>query len=231
MANKDNDEDSRFANRVKYEEFYQLHFTDSNHGVWLAKLDEPMPIDLPIDQQVEHMLKHAFLADCNLAFVKMYDYDDPTKLIGARFPQLFDNSEISNLNNLRSFLENKFNVGNTETIEIARNGQRKYFLNEVVGIVENGCLIRVWGMQCDITGEKDKKTSDKKMIQQLTSQEIEILKHTVEGKSLKEIGNAIGVNPKTVDSLRNRIKSKLGVKSLSQLMFLAFQLGFPNMEV
>jgi len=224
-ATKDN---PQFTIRKKFEEYYQLFFHQSQAGVWLSQLDKPLAINLPIEQQEEHMLKHAYLAECNLTFVKMYGYDDPENLIGARFPQLLDNAEASNLINLRTFLKDGYQTRNIETAEIGKNGERKYFLNDAVGVIEDNYLVRIWGMQRDITAEKGSKEENKKILQQLTPQELTILKLTVEGKSLKEIGAAICVNHKTVDSLRAKIRTKLGVSSLAQLMFMAHKLGFPD---
>ena len=76
--------------KQKSDEFFKIFFCQSEEGIWLALLDKPLPINLPIEQQEEHMLKYAFLAECNLTFVKMYGYEDPKSLVGARFPQLFD---------------------------------------------------------------------------------------------------------------------------------------------
>jgi len=220
-----------FTSENKSDEFYRLTFHQSDYGVWLGLLDKPLSTSLPLDQQEIHLFKYAFLAECNLSFVKMYGYDDPGKLIGARFTQLFDNAVASNLLNLRAFLKNGYQVRNTETLEIGAGGIRKYFLNDVFGIVEEGLLIRVWGMQKDITSERLEQEENLKIIQQLTPRERAIIKHTIDGKSLKEIGDAIDVNPKTVDSLRSRIKVKLGVTSLSQLIALAFQLGMQDIEI
>ncbi|MGD1045109.1 MAG: PAS and helix-turn-helix domain-containing protein [Bacteroidota bacterium] len=231
MSNNGNNNNSRFTTRDKYEECYNLTFLQSDMGVWLAQFHEPMPINLPIDQQVEHLLKHAYLSDCNYAFVKMYGYDLPKDMIGMSFTQLFDNGEVSNLNNLHEFLKNGYKVRNKETIEIGKNVIRKHFLNDIIGIVEDNHLVRVWGVQRDITTEKAIEEENKKILQQLTPQELTILKLTVDGKSLKEIGDTIGVNHKTVDSLRAKIRTKLNVSSLAQLMFLAYKLGFPDIDL
>lgn len=220
MKSSSND-NNQFTSRNKSDEFLKLFFSQSDEGIWLALLDKPLPIDLPIEVQEEHMLKHAYLSDCNLSFVKMYDYDDPQKLIGARFPQLFDNGEASNLINLRVFLQNGYQVRNTETIEIARNGQRKHFLNDVIGVVENEHLVRVWGSQRDITSDK----SQKEVLKQLTPDQLKILKITVDGKTMKEIAAEVGVSPKTVESVRNQLKIIIGVETIAQLIAVAIQLG------
>ena len=43
---------------------------------------------------------------------------------------------------------------NVESKEIDRNGQTKYFLNNFLGIIEDGKLVRAWGTQRDVTDQK-----------------------------------------------------------------------------
>jgi DNA-binding CsgD family transcriptional regulator len=223
-ATKDN---PQFTTRKKYEEYYQLFFHQSQTGVWLSQLDKPLPIDLPIEQQEEHMLKHSYLAECNLTFVKMYGYDDPENIIGARFPQLLDNAEASNLINLRKFLNDGYQTENIETAEIGKNGERKYFLNDAVGIIEDKHLVRIWGRQQDITAEKSRR----EVLNQLSPEQLKVLKITVDGKTMKEIASEIGISLKSVESIRNQIKTILGVDTVAQLIAIAIQLGINEINV
>jgi DNA-binding CsgD family transcriptional regulator len=224
--NGDNDK-SRFTTRNKYEEFYRLTFLHSEKGIWLAQMDKPIPIDLPIEEQLEHLFKHAYLAECNLAFAKMYGYDDPNLLTGVRFPRLFDNADASNLTNLQTFLKDNYQIRNAETVEIDKNGNRKLFLNDTIGIVEDGNLVRVWGMQQDITVER----AQRDVLKQMTPNQIRVLKATVEGKTMKEIAADVEVSPKTVESLRNQLKAIVGANTLTQLITIAIQLGIQNIDI
>jgi len=70
MASNNAKEKPQFTTRKKNEEYFQLFFHHSKAGVWLAQFDEPLPTDLPIELQESHMLKYAYLAECNLAFYK-----------------------------------------------------------------------------------------------------------------------------------------------------------------
>ena len=221
MSNNGDNDKSRFANRDKYEEFFRLLFLQSEKGVWLAQFDKPMPINIPIEQQEEHLMKHAYLSDCNIAFVKMYGYEDPKEMIGARFPQLFDNAEAANLENLRLFLRSDYRINQVETCEIGKNITQKYFLNDVIGVVEDGYLVRVWGLQEEITAERFRR----KVLNRLTPQQCEILKLTAEGKTVKEIADKLGISTRTVESLRKCIKDEFDTESIPELVALAIKFG------
>jgi DNA-binding CsgD family transcriptional regulator len=210
-----------FTKAQKSNEFFKIYFCHSGKGIWLARLDKPLPVELPIEKQEEHMLKYAYLAECNLAFVKMYGYDDPKSLIGIRFPQLFDNAELVNMASLRTFLREGYRLHEFETVEIGKNGIRKYFLNDVIGIVEEGYLIRIWGTQKDIT----EKISQREILKQLSPEQLKVLKTTVEGKTMKEIAFEVGVSLKTIESIRKLLKSIFGVDTVAQLIASAIHLG------
>lgn len=225
MAKNSNSDKSQFTNRNKFDEFYRLNFLQSKKGVWLAQFDKPMPINIPIEQQEEHLMKHAYLSECNVAFVKMYGYEESKEMIGARFPQLFDNAETSNLENLRTFLKTNYRVIQIETCEIGRNGIRKYFLNDVVGVIEDNHLVRVWGMQEDITLQKSESEPENSLEEQLTPQQLNVLRLTVEGKKIKEIAAELDISPKTVEYLRKRIKDKFATESIPELVALAIKFG------
>ena len=47
-----------------------------------------------------------------------------------------------------------YRSGNRETWEQSRDGKIVYFLNNVVGVIEDDCLVGLWGTQLDITALK-----------------------------------------------------------------------------
>jgi DNA-binding NarL/FixJ family response regulator len=59
----------------------------------------------------------------------------------------------------------------------------------------------------------------------LTSRENETLKLVAEGKCNKEIATALGLSPKTIDTYRQRIMSKLDLHSQSDLIRYAIRRG------
>jgi DNA-binding CsgD family transcriptional regulator len=208
-----------FSTKQKFAEYYRISFEESQEGQWLAELDKPLSVSMPLDQQQEHLFKHAYLAECNRAFAVMYGYSDPAELVGVRFPQLLILSDPENQRAVRSFLTSDYRVNNVQTHELAKNGEDRYFLNDVRGIVEKNFLVRFWGRQRDVTSDR------RRALNNLTPQQATILKLTIEGKSLKEISHALGVGQKTVDTIRARLKRKLGASNIPHLAAKAVQLG------
>ncbi len=127
----------------------------STEGIWYIAFDIPIRTDLAPEEQVDLMYQHGYIADCNKQFALMYGYDDVDYFIGKRYVELHGGSQ--NRKNIRAnmdFIQNGYQMKNTETYEKNRFGNEVIFLNNSVGIVENGLLVGIWGMQRNITGQK-----------------------------------------------------------------------------
>lgn len=64
----------------------------------------------------------------------------------------------------------------------------------------------------------------------LSGREREILQLVVEGKSSAEIASALFLSPKTVDTYRSRLMSKLGIGDVPTLVKFAIQHGLTSLE-
>jgi PAS domain S-box-containing protein len=135
------------------EERYRSFIAQSSEGIWRAELEKPMPPDLSEEEQMEWVYQHFVLAECNETMARMYGYDSPEELVGARFADLIPR-EPGNVEYLRHAIRSGYRVTDAESHELDRYGNSKYFLNNFVGTFEDGHLIRVWGTQRDITERK-----------------------------------------------------------------------------
>jgi DNA-binding NarL/FixJ family response regulator len=59
----------------------------------------------------------------------------------------------------------------------------------------------------------------------LSAREFEVLRQLVQGKSVREIAQAMGLNPKTISNHQSAIKQKLGADTAIQLFKKAAQMG------
>lgn len=66
---------------------------------------------------------------------------------------------------------------------------------------------------------------DAQGLQKLTTREQEVLSLTAEGYTSREIGQKLFLSPKTVDTYRSRITSKLGLDHRSELVRFALRTG------
>lgn len=136
------------------EERYRAFVKQSTEGIWRFEFLEPVSTKLPIDEQVKNVFRYGYLAECNDVFAKMYGYEAAADIAGARIGELLIESEPKNIDYIRKSIMNGYKIDNVESLERDKDGKTKIFMNNLVGIVENDALIRMWGSQRDITESK-----------------------------------------------------------------------------
>ncbi len=133
------------------EERYRAFVRNSSEAIWRFELEEPVSVDLTEDEQLDLFYRHGYLAECNDAMAEMYGFTSAEEIVGARFGDLLVRDDPRNVEFLRSFLRSGYRLTEAESHEVDRDGNPKYFLNNLVGIIEDGWLLRAWGTQRDIT--------------------------------------------------------------------------------
>jgi PAS domain S-box-containing protein len=136
------------------EERYRAFIQQSSEGIWRCEVTRPIPTDMPEAEQVEEMYRHVYLGECNDAMARMYGFSSASDIVGARLDDLLPRSDPHNLEYLRRFIRGGYRLENGESHEVDRRGDAKHFMNNLVGIVEDGCLVRAWGTQRDVTEQK-----------------------------------------------------------------------------
>lgn len=134
----------------RYRAFIQL----ASEGIWRFETSEPIPIDLPVDEQVRLIYERSYLAECNLAFARMYGYEDPSEFIGTQLNQLLISGHPLNEAMLTTFVQNDYRIDGLESVERDREGRLHTFLNSFFGVIENRHLVRAWGVQVDVTEQR-----------------------------------------------------------------------------
>ena len=135
------------------EERYQSFVHQSSEGIWRFEIPEPIRFDMPVEEQLDLVFNHAYLAECNDAFAQMYGFDKAADLHGKRI-QDFMPRDADGEAYIRAFIENGYRLNGAVSKEIHRDGSDVYILNNLVGIMEDGAVRRAWGTQRDVSGEK-----------------------------------------------------------------------------
>ncbi len=134
------------------EDRYRSFISQVSEGVYRFESDLPMDINLPVEEQVDFIYDHLFIAECNDAFLKMYGITDRKDVIGKGHLDFHGGRHNSfNRGLFRKFIENGYTIQSGITEEINFDGHAMYISNNSLGIVENNHLVRVWGTQIDIT--------------------------------------------------------------------------------
>ncbi len=136
------------------EERYRAFISQSSEGIWRFEAAEPISIDLPLEEQIEQIFNQGYLAECNDAMARMYGFDRAEDILGKKLRDFIPPSEPRSVDLVKAFVKTGYRLNEVEVYEFDRYGNSKVFLNNLVGTVENGKLLRAWGMQRDITERK-----------------------------------------------------------------------------
>src|SRR5579872_2062541 len=132
------------------EEDYRRFVSQSSEGIFRQDLDEPIPLSLPEDEIIQRILHGSYLAECNEAIAQMYGVT-VGDFVGKRMTETLDPNDPRNIELTRDYIRSGFRVVERESHETDIHGNPKVFLNSMIGIVENGMLLRTWGIQRDVT--------------------------------------------------------------------------------
>lgn len=140
--------------RRQDQERYRAYITHSTEGIWRCELHEPLSIALSEDQQIVHLDRHLYFAECNDALARLHGFKSGLEMQGVALRELFDVTQPKNLALVRKFLRSGYLALDAESVESGADGQARYFLNSITGVVENGSLVRIWGSQREITEQR-----------------------------------------------------------------------------
>src|SRR5437773_283580 len=142
------------SDRRRTEERYRAFIAQSSEGVSRLEIDPPVPTTLSEEEQIDRLYAGARIAECNDAMARMYGYNEARDLVETRLADLHNVSDPTNREQIRAFIRAGYRVSDSETREHDRDGRPRVFLNNVVGFVEDGHLVRVWGTQRDVTEQR-----------------------------------------------------------------------------
>lgn len=143
----------------KKENEQELKIRDDRFNTFIAQttdavncweFDKKVSVKAPIKKQIKNIFD-GILVECNDNFAKVYGYKSAKDVLGKRFRELIKDGEGNIEELFTRFIKNNYKIGNEESVEILKTGQKKYLLNNAHGVFENGCLTRIWVTIKDIT--------------------------------------------------------------------------------
>jgi PAS domain S-box-containing protein len=151
------------------EEDYRRFVAQSSEGIFREDLDAPIPIDLPEDELIHRIIYDSYLAECNDAMAKMYGFTSGQDFLGKRLTEMLVADDPNNIEMTREYIRSGFRVVDRESHEVDVQGNPKVFRNSMTGVVENGMLVRTWGIQRDVTehvkAEEGRKKAERSLVE------------------------------------------------------------------
>lgn len=145
--------DRSAALELELRRFREL-FEASGEGIYRVDFEPPVPVDLPIEEQIDRSLGAGRIAAANSAFARMYGFATAAELVGRRPAELLRTDAPITRRTREAFFRDGYRAVGFETVEVDREGRERIFLNSATGVVEDGRLVSAWGSQRDLTEEK-----------------------------------------------------------------------------
>lgn len=126
--------------------------TYSPEPIFNIGFHKPLSIQLPIEEQLEHVKSHSYMRECNEAFTILY---------GAGMPENIRNWPIGKINvelwdemgdpYFKLFAEMGYKIEDVLIPVKIRGKQPMVLSNSVFSIINNGKIVAIWGVQRDVT--------------------------------------------------------------------------------
>ncbi|HYE07293.1 MAG TPA: PAS domain-containing protein [Planctomycetota bacterium] len=130
---------------------------NTTEAIWRFDVDVPVPIHAGEDEQIDLIYRHGVLGECNEAMVRAYGFASADEMRGVRLGDLMPRSDPANDAMLRAFVGSGYRLVDAESSELAKDGSERCFLNNLIGEIEGGSLVRAWGTSRDITERKQRE--------------------------------------------------------------------------
>jgi PAS domain S-box-containing protein len=130
---------------------FQAFLQNSNEAIWCIGLDQPIPIDSPEAEQIDGIYAHAYFQEANDVYARIAGYRRGEEMVGLRLADILPRTDPKNIETLKQLIQSRYYHTDVESAEIDKHGNTYHLLNNVIGVIEKGRLIRAWGTSRDIT--------------------------------------------------------------------------------
>ncbi len=161
---------------------YRAFIAHSSEGIWRLELEQPVSTSLPEEEQIRQMIDNAFVAECNEATARMYGFEKAEDFTGTRLSDFASLDDPLDRQLFSGFIRSGYSLSDMESHRMDRQGQDRWFSNSLTGVIENGFLVRGWGVRRDIT--------ERKQAEESLAKSYEALRRTLDG-SIKSIAKMV----------------------------------------
>ncbi|MCS7240565.1 MAG: PAS domain S-box protein, partial [Candidatus Bipolaricaulota bacterium] len=153
----------------EFEARYRHFAEQTEEGFYRLELKEPVPLDLPLEEQVNRLCVSAVLTECNDAFARHYGFSQASDLRGKTLRELHGGEPPAEIcQAIREFLKNGGKLAGYEVQVRTPAGKELWIAYTAVGICTEGKLQAIWGTQRDVTARKTAEDRLRRQLHRLT---------------------------------------------------------------
>jgi signal transduction histidine kinase/ActR/RegA family two-component response regulator len=136
------------------EERYRLLVSQSADAIWRLELPVPVPVSLPVDEQIERLTTTGLIAECNKITAQMYGHKQAADILGQKLSFLPPRSRQRHESVLRAFVNSGYSLSDHESSDTAPDGEPRIFTHNLIGILEHNQLARIWVTERELTKQR-----------------------------------------------------------------------------
>ncbi len=136
------------------EDRYRAFIANSTEGIIRVELEEPIPLDLPVEEIIDRVYRLGYIAEANDAAARIRGFDNAGEVLGRLVSELRRRWDPLTMKEDRRAVESRFQVVDLDTFALDRYGNRVQVLSNLTGVIEDGRLVRVWLVQRDVTKQR-----------------------------------------------------------------------------
>lgn len=129
---------------------YRAFIANSSEAVFCIDMEPPVNTRLPYSEQIQTIEQSGVLVESNSVMAEMFEFQHLDGCLGMRFFQQIGHSFSGDL---KDFLTNSYRLQDREVVT-SRGNERRYYQMSLMGIVEDGQLVRIWGTARDTTDRR-----------------------------------------------------------------------------
>ena len=144
---------------------YRYFLNETAEGCYQLLPEAPIPLIANAERMADAILGKLTIASCNQTFASLYGAKTD-EMLGKSISELQGGcGPFKNKKDIAEFIANGYRAYAIESVRQDTNGNLLNLMNDVIGLVENDCLIGIWGTQRNISREKREKTELSNQVQ------------------------------------------------------------------
>ncbi len=152
---------------------YRAFVEHSNEGIWCCEASEPISTDLKEEEQIDLFYKYGVLVECNNVMASMMGFGSVDAVCEIPLSVIYPRTK-KQISYLKKWISSNYQLLNTEFRMRDKKGCVRVYSNSFIGVVEDGKLLRAWGVQRDITDHKRAQSEREQLLKELSQKNKEL---------------------------------------------------------